>query len=813
MPANGSPAAPDTSTCLLADMRLSLAELRLYGADGRPIALERKAFDLLAFLVGQRARVVTKDELLQSVWGRSIASDSVIAQAVSKARKALLQGGGDPDWIDVARGVGYRYVGPVGIALPAPDVPGATGGPIAPPVRRWRWAAAAGVLVAVGVAAGAWWQQQAALRDPLRIAVLPWRNDTGDAAFDWTRLGLQGLVVDALASDRRVVPVAQSSVRALLAARPDLADAQAQAEYLGAATGAQHVLAGRLSRDAGGVHVELVVLGDSAADSARLSGDSAAEVALAASATVTRRLLPGFDPERPQPLSRVAFANEAYARGVDARLAGQAEDAARHLQAALAADPDMLAARYQLAVAWQLLRRNDDWRRALDELLALAQARGDRLHEGQALSGLGLLAWREGRLDEAAQLLAAAGDRFDGPNDGLRRAGVEGNQGSLAAMRGDFAAAEAALRRALAAFEGAGQRVDVARVSKNLGVLSIDRGDMDQAADWIERSLRIRQALGLERDLAESLTAMASIDMAREQPAAAEASYERAAAIFARFGDPLLESDTLARLSNALVAQGRLTDAAAAAGRSLAAARSADNPAARGLAHLKLAWIARLRGDRAGAAVELERARPQFEQAQDRRGRIRIDLELAELALPGRSADARAAIERALAAVEPGGDRHLRAEALLLRARLPDADPRAARDDLDQATALAHASGDGELATLVACAVVVHDAGNLASGGRDGDDDRVTGGAPVAAPAEPPRASGDPPGAALARCELAGMGNAAAASALADHARARGDAVAEARWWRQRRQLAGEAWSDADQLRLRELERTAGTPR
>lgn len=801
---------------MLAAMRLSLGELRLYGADGQPIALERKAFDLLAFLVGQRSRVVTKDELLQAVWGRSVASDSVIAQAVSKARKALVHGGGDPDWIDVARGVGYRYIGPVEVALPT--LAGADPAPLSaaapgPPARRWRWPAAAGVLLALGVGVGIWWQQQAVLRDPLRIAVLPWRNDTGDAAFDWTRLGLQGLVVDALASDRRVVPVAQSSVRALLAARPDLADAQAQAEYLGAATGAQHVLAGRLSRDGGGIHVELVVLGESAADSARLSGDSPAEVALAASATVTRQLLPGFDPERPQPLSRVAFANEAYARGIDARLAGQAEAAARHLEAALAADPDMLAARYQLAVAWQLLRRNDDWRRTLDEVLTMAQARGDRLHEGQALSGLGLLAWREGRLEEAAQLLTGAGARFDGPNDGLRRAGVEGNLGSLAAMRGDFDAAEAALRRALAAFEGAGQRVDVARVSKNLGVLNIDRGDMDQAADWIERSLRIRQALGLERDLAESLTAMASIDMAREQPAAAEASYERAAAIFARYRDPLLESDTLARLSNALVAQGRLADAAAAAGRSLAAARSADNPAARGLAHLKLAWVARLRGDRAGAQVELGRAQAQFAQAQDRRGQIRIDLERAELALPDGVAAARAAVERALAATAGGGDRHLQAEALVLRARLPDADPRAARDDLAQATALAQASADDELATLVACAVVAHDAGSLARGAGDGDGGGIPGAAQVAASIEPTRASADPAGAALARCELAGMGNAAAASVLADHARARGDAVAELRWWRQRRQLAGEAWSEADQARLGDLERTAGTPR
>ncbi len=775
------PTAPSLATTaepiMLAVMRLSPGELRLYGADGSTIALERKAFDLLAHLVVERHRVVGKEELLQAVWGRSIASDSVIAQAVSKARKALVHGGGEADWIDVARGVGYRYIGPAEVVIPTAPVASSLPQPSpARPSLHRRWLIAAVILVAISAGLATWWQQRVAQRDPLRIAVMPWRNDTGDNDLEWTRFGLQGLIVEALASDRRVVPIAQTDVRVLLAARPDLADADAQAEYLSAATGADHVLAGRLSRDGDGLHVELVVLGSNANQSARLIGTDAATTALAASTGLTRPMLPGFDPMRAKPLSDDAFANEAYARGVDARLRGDAQSAARHLQAAIAADPAMLAARYQLSIAFQLMRRNDEWRSTLDDLLALSRARDDRTHEAMALSGQGLLAWREGRLDDAEALLHAAGEHFDESNDVLRRAGVEGNLGSLAAMRAEFDTAETAMRRALAAYEQAGQQVSVARVCKNLGILNLDRGRHDEAARWIERSLAIRQSLRLERDLAESLTAMASIDLAREQPAAAQASYERAATIFARFNDPLLESDSLARMVNALVAQGRLQAAADAAARSLASARLADNAAALGLAHQKLAWVARLRDDTSGSRAHLEQAQAHYRRIDQKQGLIRVALERAELDSAGNhSPETLTMIDTALAGAREHGFRVLVAEALLLRARTSDSTR--ARIDLAEALEIGHAIGEGDLITQISCAMVRIGLG---------DDDL--------------------PNAPVDRCIQAATRSAEAAAALADRAESTGDFSAAARWLRQHKSLAGEAWNSDDESRLARLD-------
>lgn len=766
-----------TETMLLANMRLSPTELRLYAPDETPIALERKAFDVLCYLIAQRERVVSKDELLQQVWGRSIASDTVIAQAVSKARKALAIGGGESEWIDVARGVGYRYVGPAEVAIPTTLESGASR------TRRARvgWPALAllSLTLALGVFGGMWWQRQAILRDPLRIAVLPWRDDSGDASLQWSSLGLQALMVDALANDRRIAPLPQGSVGALLAARPDLVDSQAQAEYLAAATGVRHVLAGRLARAGDGVVVELMVMGEGPPISTRVQGNDPALLALAAGSDVTQALLPGFDPSRPPPLSRIAFANEAYARGVDARLRGRAEEAAQYLRSALGADPKVLAARYQLSIALQLLRDNESWKATLDLLLEDARAQQDRVHEGLALTGLGLHAWREGRLEQAEALIRESISLFNGPADAIRRAGAAANLGSLAAIQGRFDEAESGMQQSLAQFVIAGQLVEVARVSKNLGVLNVDRGRFDAARQLFERSLELRQSLGLEREIAETLVSLGATDLGLESPAAAQASFERAIEMFTRFNDPLMQSDALARLASAQIAQGRLLAAQESAGRSLAAARIADNPAALGLAHQRLAMVSRLRDDRASALAELDRAQVAMAQAQDSKGLARIALDRIALAAPEHAVATRELIDDVLAGVRERGWRGLEAEALALRGAVREPPDRAgARADLAAAHALAEAIGEPALITDLACRYAALD--------------------PKPLDAQQQRAE--------SHCLDAAARNPEAARLRAQRAEQNADISEALRWWQRRKQLLGEAWFTSDQAQLEALE-------
>lgn len=97
----------------LGDHRLDLdrRELRR-GPD--LIELEPQVFDLLAYLVQERHRVVSKDDLLQAVWGGRIVSDSALATRIHAARRALGDDGTTQRLIRTITRKGVRFVGEVG---------------------------------------------------------------------------------------------------------------------------------------------------------------------------------------------------------------------------------------------------------------------------------------------------------------------------------------------------------------------------------------------------------------------------------------------------------------------------------------------------------------------------------------------------------------------------------------------------------------------------------------------------------------------------------------------------------------------------
>lgn len=81
--------------------------------DGVVQKIERRSFDLIVYLLRAEGRVVSKDELLDHVWGNHFVSDSVIAQSIMKARKSLGITSRDPGPIKTIHRVGYRFTGEV----------------------------------------------------------------------------------------------------------------------------------------------------------------------------------------------------------------------------------------------------------------------------------------------------------------------------------------------------------------------------------------------------------------------------------------------------------------------------------------------------------------------------------------------------------------------------------------------------------------------------------------------------------------------------------------------------------------------------
>jgi DNA-binding winged helix-turn-helix (wHTH) protein/tetratricopeptide (TPR) repeat protein len=87
-----------------------LYELRRGGA---VVKVEPKVFDVLAYLVRHRDRVVAKDELLGQLWPGEFVSESVLPRCITAARKALGDDPADARLIQTVHGRGYRFIAPL----------------------------------------------------------------------------------------------------------------------------------------------------------------------------------------------------------------------------------------------------------------------------------------------------------------------------------------------------------------------------------------------------------------------------------------------------------------------------------------------------------------------------------------------------------------------------------------------------------------------------------------------------------------------------------------------------------------------------
>src|SRR6478609_4933799 len=78
-----------------------------------PVAIEPQVLDLLIHLLENRERVVSKDDLIASVWEGRIVSDATLSSRIYAARKALGDTGQDQKLIRTIPRKGHRFIGAV----------------------------------------------------------------------------------------------------------------------------------------------------------------------------------------------------------------------------------------------------------------------------------------------------------------------------------------------------------------------------------------------------------------------------------------------------------------------------------------------------------------------------------------------------------------------------------------------------------------------------------------------------------------------------------------------------------------------------
>ncbi len=90
---------------------------------GETVPLTPRAFDTLLVLVENRGRVLTKEELFQTVWKGAIVDENNLSQAISAVRKALGDGTNGDHYIATVPRRGYSFTAPVVEAIDAPGEP------------------------------------------------------------------------------------------------------------------------------------------------------------------------------------------------------------------------------------------------------------------------------------------------------------------------------------------------------------------------------------------------------------------------------------------------------------------------------------------------------------------------------------------------------------------------------------------------------------------------------------------------------------------------------------------------------------------
>lgn len=107
--ARRGPAGPGGPTHTLGAFSIDEATRTVAGPDG-PVELTRKEFDLLVCLLKAGDRVLSRDEILDAVWGADVVVDThTVDNFISSLKKKVKPSRGEFEWKTV-RGVGFRLV-------------------------------------------------------------------------------------------------------------------------------------------------------------------------------------------------------------------------------------------------------------------------------------------------------------------------------------------------------------------------------------------------------------------------------------------------------------------------------------------------------------------------------------------------------------------------------------------------------------------------------------------------------------------------------------------------------------------------------
>ncbi|HEX8167150.1 MAG TPA: tetratricopeptide repeat protein [Beijerinckiaceae bacterium] len=196
---------------------------------GEVVHVEPQVFDLLAFLIRNRDRIVSKDEILDTIWDGRIVSEAALSSRINAARKAVGDNGNDQAFIRTFHKRGFRFV------AEATELADGDGGGASPHGAIGTAAAESGPGLE-GLAVG-----PAPDHGKPSVAVLPFANLSQDPEHEYFAYGLTEDVIRLLGRNRWLTVMTRHATAPYRGAAVD-------ARAVGAALGVRYLVEGSVRK-------------------------------------------------------------------------------------------------------------------------------------------------------------------------------------------------------------------------------------------------------------------------------------------------------------------------------------------------------------------------------------------------------------------------------------------------------------------------------------------------------------------------------------------------------------------------------------
>jgi tetratricopeptide (TPR) repeat protein/DNA-binding winged helix-turn-helix (wHTH) protein len=341
--------------------------------DGDELPLRPKTFQTLLYLIRNRHRLVTKDELATYLWADTAVTDDALVQCIVELRKALGDAAKEPRFVRTIPKLGYRFVGNVRAIGSVPSSEPVLA-PMAAPVtgRQWSVLPVSVALTAVVIAGVAWainggTRTETAALDPTSgkpgIAVMFLDNQSQSAERDWMRQGLAEMLITGLSRSNRVNVLGRKHLLTLLEAVSHPADREIPldvAREVARRASASHLLTGSFAQVGGVTRIDVRI---ETLDARPVASESVTidlpDDVLPQVDQLAWRLARNFDAaiERPTaPMAAGMTANlsayQAYSLGMSKAMGLQNAEAVKLFERALELDPNFIMARARLGYVY-----------------------------------------------------------------------------------------------------------------------------------------------------------------------------------------------------------------------------------------------------------------------------------------------------------------------------------------------------------------------------------------------------------------------------------------------------------------------------